>query len=192
MAALKRPSHSGVGRQYKLGWGGGVGWEGQGGWVPRGKAKREREKEASKKCRPCKAPSASTCQGNIVFCPRQAFYCCPGERVKKREREKTLASAIHTPEWRASEQAGLFMSQAACQKVLFFPPDCLFCLLASACPPLKHTGRLQLMFRRMLWCGIGGFRTRGLRKLIVSCFGLVCFLLLFWCNTFFYAVTLIN
>lgn len=112
-------------------------WTGStGGKTERGK-KRGRAKDAAyAKLRP-RAPAGATLSSAADKPSIVAL-----EREKKTHGSATHAAGVRE---RASEPFHAPTGRPSKGSSSFFPADCLFSLLASACPPLRHAGRRQLM-----------------------------------------------
>lgn len=100
---------------------GGGGWVGRTRWT----GSTERQRKGSEGGCLCKVLSAHTCPADIVFCRRQAFYCClktHGSALTQPQKPGTaLDACMH-------EQVGLFMCHKQPVKRAFLQDgvDCLF------------------------------------------------------------------
>lgn len=139
-----------------------MGWEGRGGQVPRRGRERAAKEAAYAKFYP-RTPARPT----IVFCRRQAFYCCL----------KTRGSALTQPQKPGTaldacmhEQVGLFMSHKQPVKRAFFITRrsrlFVFCS-ASACPLHRYAGRQRLMQGRDCARDKRGEETNTDKKIII-------------------------
>lgn len=131
-----------------------------------GGRQREGKKGASEGCRLCKAPFASTCRGHIVFCRRQALYCCPGEGEKNAQQRNSRSRSA-----RASERAGLSCShRQAVKRFFFFFSGRLFVFSFSIGMSTAQTrGTPATYVRRGVvarWWGWGSEDKRGVRRII--------------------------